>query len=359
MEDSHSVIGFDTRKRAAVGYRSFYDDRPEHRDHGIVPAMWSEYGAGDGCQASTAGDMATYLRMLMNRGSGSTSRVISEESFALMTQHVIQTPQWGGAFYGYGLTIAEVDGHDYLGHGGGTPGFVSAIIADMTDGLGVVVLVNGYVESYGAIGIATHALELLRAGLHGKEIPPPLPATDPTQLNNAAVYAGRYNAGHDTLVLEAQAGRLLLKYGGRDIALESRGDDSFYVGHPGLEHFLLEFGRDKGKVVEAFHGAAWYTGDGYVGPKGFDYPEEWERYTGHYRTQNPGLTNFRIVLCKGALLLVFPSGGKESLAPLDDGLFRIGEDPRCPETLRFDAVAGGQALRAVYSGCPYYRIAAP
>ena len=28
-------------------------------------------------------------------------------------------------------------------------------------------------------------------------------------------------------------------------------------------------------------------------------------------------------------------------------------------TLRFDAVAGSQALRAVYSGCPYYRIAAP
>ena len=359
MEDSHSVIGFDTRKRAAVGYRSFYDDRPEHRDHGIVPAMWSEYGAGDGCQASTAGDMAIYLRMLMNRGSGSTSRVISEESFALMTQHVIQTPQWGGAFYGYGLTIAEVDGHDYLGHGGSTPGFVSAIIADMIDGLGIVVLVNGYVGSYGAIGIATHALQLLRAGLHGREIPPSLPATDPSQLNNAADYAGRYNAGHDTLVLEAQGRRLLLGYGGRDIALERRGDDSFYVRHPDLEHFLLEFGRDKGKVVEAFHGPAWYTGDGYVGPKGFDYPEEWERYTGHYRTQNPGLTNFRIVLCKGALLLVFPTGGKESLAPLDDGLFRIGEDPRCPETLRFDAVAGGRALRAVYSGCPYYRIAAP
>ena len=111
--------------------------------------------------------------------------------------------------------------------------------------------------------------------------------------------------------------------------------------------------------MEAFHGAAWYTGDGYVGPKGFDYPEEWERYTGHYRTQNPGLTNFRIVLCKGALLLVFPTGGKESLATLDDGLFRIGEAPRCPETLRFDAVSGSQALRAVYSGCPYYRIAAP
>ena len=222
MEDSHPVIGFETRKREAVGYRSFYDDRPEHRDHGIVPAMWSEYGAGDGCQASTAEDMATYLRMLMNHGTGSMSRVISEESFALMTQHVIQTPQWGGAHYGYGLTMAELGGHDYLGHGGGTPGFVSAIIADMTDGLGVVILINGYVESYGAIGLATHALKLLRAELHGEEFPPPPQATDPTQINNAAEYAGTYKAGDETLVLAEQGGRLLLKYGGRDIAIEGR-----------------------------------------------------------------------------------------------------------------------------------------
>ncbi len=112
-----------------------------------MPALWSEYGAGDGCQASTAEDMATYLRMLMHRGSGSIGRVISEESFALMTQHVIHTQLWGGAYYGYGLTMGEVDGHAYLGHGGSTPGYVSTIIADMDDGLGVVVLVNGCVES--------------------------------------------------------------------------------------------------------------------------------------------------------------------------------------------------------------------
>ena len=41
---------------------------------------------------------------------------------------------------------------------------------------------------------------------------------------------------------------------------------------------------------------------------------------------------------------------------MNDSLFRIGDDQRSPETLRFDAVVGGQALRAVYSGCPYYRI---
>ena len=70
MHDSHPVIGFETRKRAAVGYRSFYDDRPEHRDHGLVPALWTEYGVGDGGQASTVEDMCIFLRMLMNGGKG-------------------------------------------------------------------------------------------------------------------------------------------------------------------------------------------------------------------------------------------------------------------------------------------------
>ncbi len=359
MRDSHPVISFETRKRAAVGYRSFYDDRPEHRDHGIVPALWSEYGAGDGCQASTAEDMATYLRMLMNHGSGSIRRVISDESFALMTQPVIQTQQWGGAHYGYGLTMAQVDGHAYLGHAGSTPGYVAAIIADVDDGLGVVVLVNGYVESYGAVGIAMHLLGLLRAGLHNEELPVAHSAADPALVNNAADYVGAYQGGGETLILAAEGGQSLLKYGGRDIALEGRGEDSFYVGHPDLEHFLLEFGRDGDRVVEAFHGPHWYINDGYSGPRSFDYPQEWESYPGHYRAHNPGLSNFRIVLRKGTLLLVFPTGGYEPLVPLATGLFRIGEDQRSPETLRFHAVAGGRALRADFSGCPYYRTYTP
>ena len=304
----------------------------------------------DGCQASTAEDMATYLRMIMDRESGSTGRLISEESFALMTRHVIPDPT-------VGRRPLRVRAHHRRnrrpllpGHAGSTPGYVSAIIADVDDGLGVVVLVNGYVESYGVVGIAMHVLKLVRAGLHQDEIPP-LPATaDPRSVDNATDSAGTYSSDGKTLVIAAQGGRLLLKYGGRDVALEDRSDDTFYVGHPDLEHFLLEFGRDGDKVVEAFHGPDWYTGEGYSGPKSFDYPKEWESYPGHYRAHNPGLSNFRIVLRKGALLLAFPTGGNESLVSVPDGLFRIGEDPHSPETLRFDAVAGGRALRADYSG---------
>ena len=269
MGNSHPVIGYETRRRAAVGYRSFYDDRPEHRDHGLVPALWTEYGVGDGCQASTAGDMGVYLRMLMNRGAGPAGRVLSEESFRLMTQRVIATPQWGGAWYGYGLIMAEVDGHAYLGHGGSTTGFMSGMVADMDDGIGVVVLVNGYSQFYNAVGMAMDALTVLRAGMQGQDIPPAPPVPNPESVSNAADYAGSYGAGQERLNLVARDGRLTLRWGDREVALQQRGHDSFYVPHPDWERFLLEFGREGGRVVEAFHGPRWYPGDGYSGPTTF------------------------------------------------------------------------------------------
>ena len=359
MRESHSVIGHETRKLAAVGYRSFYDDRPEHVDHGLVPALWTEYGVGDGCQASTAGDMAIYLRMLMNGGSAPSGRVISPDGYRLMTQRIIATQQWGGAHYGCGLTLADIDGHAYVGHGGSSTGFVAAMIADLDDGIGVVVLINGVVRSYGAVDMALHLLKLLRAGLHGEELPSLPAAADPEFISNADDYAGNYGAGENRLFIAGQASRLFLKWAGLDIALQRRGDDSFYVPHPQWEHYLLEFGRDDQRVVEAFHGADWYAGERYSGPESFYYPDEWNSYTGHYRTYNFGLTNFRIVVRKGALLLIYPSGDHDPLVPLGDDLFRIGDDPRSPETIRFDAVASGQALCAIYSGCPYYRTYTP
>ena len=359
MRDSHPVIGFETRKKEAVGYRSFYDDRPEHKDHGLVPALWTEYGVGDGCQAATAEDMCVYLRMLMNGGAGPSGRIVSEESFRLMTQRVIATRQWGGAWYGYGLTLADVDGHAYLGHGGSTTGFMSAMVADVNDGIGVVVLINGYSQFYNAVGMAMDALEVLRAGMRGQELPAPPPVADPESVSNAPEYAGSFGSGNDRLNLIAKDGRLALQWGGEELALQRCETDSFYVPHPDWERFLLEFGRDDGHVVEAFHGPNWYPGDGYSGPGTFDHPDEWASYTGHYRTYNFGLTNFRVALRKDALLLIYPSGGHEVLTPLGDGVFRIGDDPRSPETVRFDSEASGWALRAILSGCPYYRTYTP
>lgn len=359
MRDSHPVTGFETRKRSPVGYRSFYDDRPEHRDHGLVPALWTEYGVGDGCQASSPADMCVYLRVLMNGGAGPSGRVLSEASYGLMTQRVIATQQWGGAWYGYGLTMADIDGHSYLGHGGSTPGFMAAMIADLDEGVGVVVLINGNVGSYGAVNMALHVLRILRAGILREDMPPGPSATDQSLVSNAGDYTGTYGTGEDRMVVAARDGKLMLHRRGKDIALERRGEDSFYVAHPDLELFLLEFGRRGDKVVELYSGPDRYARGGHCDEGAVDFPAEWESYTGHYRTYNFVLTNFRVILRRGQLLLVYPNGGHDVLVPLEDGRFRVGEDPRVPETISFDSATSGKTLRAVYSGCPYYRTYTP
>jgi CubicO group peptidase (beta-lactamase class C family) len=357
MTQTHPVITFDTRQRVAVGYCDLYDDRPEHPGHGLVPAIWSEFGTGDGCQASTAADMAMYLRMLLNRGRGPQGPLVSEESFDLMTP--LGDPA-GEQQYGYALVAYPVDGHIYIGHEGVTAGYMSHIAVDMEAGLGVVLLANKRGETNATVPAAMHALTVLRAVQHHGKPPPSLPpATDPSDIPNAADYAGVYRAGDRTLQVMAKARKLLLIYDGNAVVLEQRAADRFYVGHPDFALFLLEFKRDGGQVVEVLHGAQWYINDRYAGGQRFDYPEAWESYPGHYRSGAAAPSNFRVVLRKGTLVLIFPSGDAESLDPLGDSLFRIGEDDRSPETLRFDAVVGGRALQAEYSGCPYYRTFTP
>jgi CubicO group peptidase (beta-lactamase class C family) len=81
---------------------------------------------------------------------------------------------------------------------------------------------------------------------------------------------------------------------------------------------------------------------------------------GHYRSHNPWTTNFRVVLRGDQPWLVFaaaPDGfdDEQPLVPLPDGSYRAGDDPGNPESLRFDTIVEGRALRAWLSGWPYYR----
>jgi len=382
MTATEPIITNETRKRLAVGYEAFYDDRPLPRGRPLAPATWLEHAEGAGSIASTPADMATYLRMLMNRGQGPRGHILSEEGFDLMTQRVIEAKEEGdGSFYGYGLGIRESDGHTYIGHGGGMIGYYSYILADMDDGLGVVVLMNGP-GGQSDEEIANLALKLLRTTLHTQELPP-VPPTDPTNVENSADYAGAYRAcpacpegsrgkhgreaGAKPFTLVAEGERLMLRYGDERVVLERRGPDRFYVDHPDFALFLLRLGREEGEVVEAFHGPDWYTNERHAGPTTFDYPEacpeacrrEWDAYPGHYCSHNPWLTNFRVVLRKGALALLHSSGDEEPLVPLGDGIFRVGEEERSPERIRFDTILNGQALRANLSCGEYYRTFTP
>ena len=356
MTDTLAAITHRLRKRLAVGYKHFYDDRPAHLSHPIVPAPWIVYDAADASISSTAEDMSKFMRMLLNRGKGPKGPLISEESFELMTRE--HAERWPNSYYGYGSYVRQMDGNDIIGHGGNMIGFQSMMLADLDTDIGIVACINGPGFPY---YVVTYALEVMREELVGDiEAKSPAPLVS-YEVSNASDYIGSFRSGQRSFEIEADDNNLILIYEGQKITLEDRGRDLFYVNHPDFELYLLEFHRDEDdKVVEAFHGPDWYTNQQYEGPAEFEVNPDWDQYTGFYRTQNPWVTNFEIVCRKGRLVQINPGGlcyepYEDMLVPDElEGKFRLGSKDST-EWLKFDTIADGKALRVEHSGCYYYR----
>lgn len=374
MRSSEPVISHRTWHRMATGYVDLHDDRPRRLVDTLIPAHWTEYAVGDGSQVSTAGDMARYARLWLNGGRGDAGPVVSSGLYRMMTTPVIEMPgRWGDQHeygYGFGLIIHRADGHDFIGHGGGTVGFRSIMITDQTDGLGVVILSNG--AGGDLYAPARYALQLAAALRDGHPLPAPPPLPDPTRVDHAGRYAGRFvhEATGAALSLTDQGDRLFLSgHDGPAIMLEHIGGSTFCVPDDKFDPFPLRFrapqgASDDAPMVEARHGPDVYVREGSA-PLGSDAPcpPEWAAYTGHYRSHAPYMTSFRVILRRGRLYLAWPHGGEEPLTP------RPGDSEASPrfyvgpagepsaEWIRFDTVVGGRALRARWAGGgDFYRV---
>ena len=340
MAATDPAVTGETRRRLAVGYERWYDDRPHRRHDPWVPAPWLETSTADGSLAGTAEDLAVFLRALLNRGRG----LLAPESFELMLR---EADEWT---YGYGLESRGT----LVRHGGSMPGFGSTMLGDLEAGLGVVVLVNSTDEG----GLTEEVAEAARDLYRGAAAAPPA-VPDPVVVENAEDYAGTYSNAERRLVLASEGERLVLEQAGARVSLERRRGDRFLADHPDFALFPLAFERDGDMVVAAVHGSDVYAREGARAVPADTAPPEWSAYPGHYRAYNPWLTNFRILLRRGRLLLAYPKGPEDSLTPLEDGLFRVGVDEWSPERLRFDAIVDGRALRANLSGCDYFRVPGP
>jgi len=356
MTHSEPLFTHDTYTRLATGYAPLYDDRPNHSSSPLIEATWLEYAAGDGAIVSTPSDMAAYLRMLLNRGSTPTGRIISEDSFRLLTQHASQESE--GMWYGYGMSSWTVDSHNYIGHAGGMVGYSSQLRGDMDDGLGVIALVN---FPGGPGDIPDYALKLLRAVYEGRNLPSPPDQQPSERVANAADYAGTYTAADGKkLILVAENDQLLLLRDGQKTALEPYGKELFLLPFPEFALFPLRFHRDNGKVAELSYGGDWYAGEKYSGPRKFEIPAEWASYSGHYRANHAWFNNFRIVIRKDKLVLISPEGSEWLLTPDGQGGFWAGEEGEPPrEQINFDTPVHGKTLRCILSGLSYYRTFTP
>jgi CubicO group peptidase (beta-lactamase class C family) len=352
MHATDPVITQETRERLAVGHEPFYDDRPARRSDPLVRVNWFETDTADGCVAASAGDLAIYLRMLLNRGQGPLGRIVSEQSFARMSSRMIEAGP--GQWYGYGLGTFEDDHHTIIGHGGGMPGFVSTMTADMDAGVGAVVLVNTAADPG---SIAQYARQLLCAAVTGGSVPDAPIVSDSTIVEDAGEYEGAYVGDNASFELAAEDDRLLMAWKAEQLTLERRGLDAFLVPHSDFACFLLAFERQDGRVVAAWFGPDHYVGERYAGSSSkCAAPAAWSAYLGHYRSFSPWLSNFRVIVRQASLLLVFPAGGEALLIPAGEAQFKLG---RWGGEIRFGSVIDGRAIEATLVTSKYYRVDTP
>lgn len=348
MGDTDPALTYETRGRCAVGYQPFHDDRPMGLRGILAPAPWVLANSADGSIASTAKDMAKYMRMLLNRGRSA----LSGKAFSLLTSPVIAVDDGEhGEHYAYGLTVSRTAGSTRLGHGGATVGFRTHMLVDMDDGFGVTILANG---PWDPAPWATYALDKLGAHLRGGRAdvaPPP----DPLDVQDAHQYAGAYAAPEGAFSIVAEGRRIYLSEGGRRIPMECQAEGVFYADHPTYERFPFRFGRQEGMVVEAQHGSRWYANERYAGRREFEYPAEWDAYCGKYASHNPWFPSFRVLVYKGKLMLIEPAGDQAPLGQSSEGEFRLGEDARSPERLNFGMFIDGRPYEARLSGEAYHR----
>ncbi len=128
---------------------------------------------------------------------------------------------------------------------------------------------------------------------------------------------------------------------------------------PGHDRFAFAFGRrdpeEPGSpVVEVTWGGDWYRNAKYQGPEQFEYPKAWDGYVGHYRNESPWIGSMRIVVRKDRLTM-------NGTTPLeaDGDLFRLRDDPKNTEWIRFGELVNGRCMRIRYSGNDLWRVAAP
>lgn len=360
LEKTYPAITHDLRPQMATGYIPFYDDRPAPLDYPIAPGVRYETATADGCIVSNPTNLAKYMRMLMQGGQDG---VISTEGYARMVQPAIQIDD--NTAYGHGLFIYDKPEGHFIGHSGGMAGgYITQMMWHVETNYGFVVMFNT-TGIPGMREIVEWLQQVLVAMGNGVDLPPLDAPKDPFVVVEAERYAGRYASIDRTLNILARGDRLFLEVledDGSEEPLAMRSPDQCTCSHPDFDRFVFTFQRDaEDEIKSVTHGESLYLAEGAKQTKvntPTDVPVKWQAYRGHYRSHNPWLPAFRVLLRTGCLY--FQAGSHETpLVPLGDGVFRVGEKEQLPERLRFDLLIEGRAIRAQLNTALYYRTFTP
>lgn len=375
MTSTSPAITADLRRKTAKSYVPFDDDRPYPRSGKLAPAGSFQFDDAAGSIASTAHDMTLYIQMLLNKGAASGGRIISDESFGLMSKPYIKAEEFGPtASYGYGIAVDTLDGHNVLRHTGGMPSFASAILIDVDGGTGAFTSINA-MQGYRPTQVVQYAVQLINSGASSKGLPAPPKIDDPTVIANAADYAGSYVTSDGKKLDISGDKQLAAAINGRRILLQHTEGDSFLAEDAEYSRYLFTFGRAKGPdsdkpsdkesesksdakpaeekpkppVIELTHGPDWYRNDKYTGSIDFKTPEAYKALTGYYLSDTAFPADAEILIRKGELWV---EGGFK-LQPIGENEFV--PDNGNPERVQFLYVVGGKARMMKSAGIDFWR----
>lgn len=171
----------DVRATLATGY---------DRDGVSVIPYWHVILRPAAAVSLEPGDMAPYLRLLINRGRHDDDRLLNPVQVERLEHPQTTLAARAGLSYGYGLGIYQWqrDGHSLFGHGGDGDGFLAHFGYSVESGRGYFVVINVFRH---------RPLRRLRAVAEEWVIAPlgeaPEPTRWPTGAEDAlAAYGGRY-----------------------------------------------------------------------------------------------------------------------------------------------------------------------
>ncbi len=194
MDNSVAAMHVADRHRYAQGYEPALTDRLNPRPSRMTPSPWVDSDSPAGCIAATAGDMAKFLRFLLDLADGKGGPVFSDAA----AKRFLADPAdgWGpGAKYGNGIARIEIDGRKYLHHTGGMISFCSALHVDAEAGVAAFASGNiHYSLNYRPVRVTTYACELLRAVK--EQLPAPTPKPTTIALENPGQHVGRFTAAN-------------------------------------------------------------------------------------------------------------------------------------------------------------------
>ncbi|HEY9086055.1 MAG TPA: serine hydrolase domain-containing protein [Candidatus Tyrphobacter sp.] len=367
MTESSPVFTPQTLAQAASGYEFRDADRPPPLHPALVASRPVDFVNPAGSVLSTPGDMARYLRFYLNAGTVNGRALLAPQTFAAMTSaDRLRSGKLAGSAtavlgearqyyreYGYGLAIMNDGGDHLIGHTGGISGYTACMQANLTRGFGVIAMANLVEAPLHPCAIVLYAMRVLRAQSLGEPLPAPPPPPDPALTPNGPDYSGTYTAvDGSTFSVAGVTGRVAMIDHGTSYTLYPRGPDIFWSSDPNFALYALHFGRNASRhVVDATYGSQWFGNERYYGPRRWSHPRRYDAYAGRYETTiwgSPVVT--RVLVVEGRLTL----DGLDPLTPRPDGSFALG-----PDTIRFDAIAGGKAQRMTIDAADFYRVDLP